>query len=181
MIMLLRFIKFQIILTIALLGNTYSIAQSADNQGSILVKSNDEDRPKSIKESLYKMRIAQEKKEYQEMLDRGDEALKLAEDLESAVERSGKLTERDMVKIASVEKLVKKIRSELGGDDEDIDDAGPDRNLRLSPVEAVKSLKSTTISLTNELKKTSRFTISAAAIQSTNAVLRIVRIVRFSK
>lgn len=180
--MLLRFIKFLAILIFALTGAIAVVAQSADNQGSIFTKPNDDDRPKSLKETLEKMRIEQEKKDYKEMLDRGDEALKLTEEIEKIVEKNGKLTEREMAKVASVEKLVKKIRSELGGADDDgnNDDQPQAAKAKLTPVEGVKSLKNSTLSLLDELKKTSRFTISAAAIQSTNTVLRLTKLLRIT-
>ena len=50
----------------------------------------------------------------------------------------------------------------------------------MSPAEAVKSLRAMTVSMYDELKKTSRFTISAAAIESTNALLRITRFLRIT-
>ena len=53
-----------------------------DPTDSVLPKpSNNDDRPKNFKETLQKMRIEKEKKDYQEMLDRGAEALKITEGL----------------------------------------------------------------------------------------------------
>lgn len=169
---------------IAATGCLVCLAQSADNSSSVVPKTGDsrDDYPKTFRETLEKLRIEKEKKEYQEMLDRGNEALKLTEELEKAVEVNGTLTEREHAKIANVEKLVKKIRGELGGNDED-DREKENGSIfaRLSPVDAVKSLRSATVSLMDELKKTTRFSISAAAIQSTNAVLRVVKFLRFTK
>ncbi len=174
----------QIVFTLALIFSLALIASGQDTSGSILPKpSNDDDRPKSFKETLEKMRIEKEKKEYQEMLDRGAQVLKITEELEKTVEKSGKLSEREYAKVASVEKLVKKIRGELGGDDEEEDDGlirEEAQKRRLSPGEAIKSLRSATVSLLDELKKTTRFSISAAAIQSSNAVLRVARFLRFT-
>lgn len=161
----------------------FCMAQSADNTTSVVPKNDDSrsDYPKSFRETLEKLRIEKEKKEYQEMLDRGNEALKLSEELEKAVEKSGTLTSRDQAKVANVEKLVKKIRGELGGNDEDErENEGGGVLTKLSPIDAVKSLRSATVSLMDELKKTTRFTISAAAIQSTNTVLRVVKFLRFT-
>lgn len=154
-------------------------AQTADNTSSVIPKPGDsrDDHPKSFRETLVKMRIEQEKKEYQEMLDRGTEVLKLTEELEEAIAERGSFTQREFAKVATVEKLVKKIRGELGGDDDDDKDQG---FRRLSPLEAVRTLRQATFGLIDELKKTSRFTISAAAIQSSNAVLRLARFLRIS-
>lgn len=173
----------QIFLPLALICSLTLFASAQDTSGSILPKpSNDDDRPKSFRETLEKMRIEKEKRDYQEMLDRGAEVLKITEELERTVEKSGNLTERDHAKVVSVEKLVKKIRGELGGDDEVDDKEARDeeQKSRLSPGEAVKSLRKATIALLDELKKTTRFSISAAAIQSSNAVLRVARFLKLT-
>ncbi len=179
--MLFRFTQLLIISAVILTGGFSAFAQNADNTSSVIPRSSDnkEDQPKSFRETLVKMRIEQEKKDYKEMLDRGNEALKLTEELEKAVEDSGTLTQREFAKVASVEKLVKRIRGELGGDDDDKDQK-IDQPSRLSPKEAVKTLRKATLSLIDELKKTTRFSISAAAIQSTNAVLRLARFLKIS-
>lgn len=167
----------------ALLIVLSSFAMGQDPGDSILPKpSRTDDHPKSFKETLEKLRIEREKKEYQEMLDRGNEVLKITEELEKSVDESGRLSEREIAKVASVEKLVKKIRGELGGDDEDDEKAIREemQKSRLSPVEAVKSLRTATVALIDELKKTTRFSISAAAIQSTNAVLRVAKFLKIT-
>lgn len=153
-------------------------AQSADDRTLMGKPGDDEERPKSLKESLEKMRIAQEKKEYSQMLERGEEALRLSEQLEKEFARNGKLTPADQTRIANIEKLTKKIRSELGGSGDG--DAEDQERKMMSPAEAVKSLRAMTVSMYDELKKTSRFTISAAAIESTNALLRITRFLRIT-
>ena len=142
-----------------------------------------DDTPKNFKEMLDKMRIEKDKKDHDQMVERGEEVLKLSEDLEKTVDQNGRLTEKDYAKVATVEKLVKKIRSELGGDDDDgaVDDEPlKPQSKPLSPMDAVKSLRSTTEKMFDELKKTTRFTISATAIQTTNAVLRLARFLKIS-
>jgi hypothetical protein len=158
-------------------------AYAQDTSSSVLPKPpSREDYPKTFKETLEKLRIEREKKEYQEMLDRGTEVLKITEELEKAVAQNGRLSETEIAKVASVEKLVKKIRGELGGDDEEDDKEirADAQKSRLSPKDAIKSLHSATVALMDELKKTTRFSISAAAIQSSNAVLRVAKFLRFT-
>jgi len=85
----------------------------------------EEEKPKSFQESLEKMRIEKDKKDHDQMVERGVEIVKISEELEKAVDQNGHLTDKDVSKVATVEKLVKKIRSELGGaddDDNDVDD-----------------------------------------------------------
>jgi hypothetical protein len=180
--MLLRSLFFLLLFSVLTAGSMSSYAQNADDRTSSLLAKpgeDDRDRPKSIKESLEKMRINQEKKEYTQMLERGEEALKLSEQLEKDFAQNGKLTQADHARIANIEKLTKKIRSDLGGnDDSDSEEKG--RQV-MSAGEAVKSLRAMTISMYDELKKTSRFTISAAAIESTNALLKVTRFLRITK
>src|SRR5262245_51015475 len=67
-----------------------------------------EDLPKNMKETLERMRIDQDKKEYKEMLTRGEEAVKLSDELQHSFAETGKLSNQDMAKLARVEKLVRK-------------------------------------------------------------------------
>lgn len=141
-------------------------------------------------EQMEKLRIAHEKKEHGEMLTRAEEALKLSEDLERSIAINSQLSERDRGKLQDLEKLVRKIRTELGAKDVNSDknviDEGDDiadedeapKNVN-DVVSGFKILRESTVKLVDEIRKTTRFTISAAAIQSSNAVLRITRMLRF--
>ncbi len=128
--------------------------------------------------------VEQRKKEHDEMLKRGEKALELSEQLERAFSQNNTLSPQDMEKLEGLEKIVKKIRSDLGGDDDD--DGGDDQpeaartDKPVDLVDGFKILQSNTVKLVNELKKTSRFSISAVAIQSSNSILKIVRFLRFS-
>ncbi|MFT3745348.1 MAG: hypothetical protein QM785_13775 [Pyrinomonadaceae bacterium] len=184
--MLLRCVLFVFLAAVFSVFSSEIRAQNADGRGSIVPKTSDanddDDKPKSFRETLVKLRIDKEKKDYDDMLGRGEEALKLSEELEKAYEQNGRLNANEITKLATVEKLVKKIRSELGGDDDDDDDdkASPPP-APLDQKEAVRSFRSTTVKLFDELKKTTRFTVSAAAIQTSNAVLRLAKFLRISR
>ena len=145
-------------------------------------KTND-DQPVGLRETREKLRIDQEKKEYQEMVDRSQQAFKLSQDIEKSFEQQSTLTRADQEKLDELEKLVKKVRSELGGgNSEESDD--PDQSVDSGPktmADAAKALSIYTAKLVDELKKTSRFGISALAIQSSNSALRLVRFLRVSK
>jgi hypothetical protein len=139
---------------------------------------------RSFREQMEKLRIAKEKKEYEELLERGQQALRLSEELEA----SQQLTGEDVAKLESLEKIVKKIRGELGGRDDDgnVPDAESEPDNEREPAslgvgDALKNLKDQTVKLVDELKKTTRFSISAAAIQSSNAVLRLTRFLRLRR
>ena len=181
--MLIRLALLVFLAAVSLAGASVSYAQSADNRGSVIPKTgsdDDDDHPKSFKETLVKLRIDKEKKEYEEMLERGEEALKLSEQLERAYDQSGRLNNDELNKLNTVEKLVKKIRNELGGDD-DADDEKAVIEPPLSQEVAVKNFRTTTLKLLEELKKTTRFTVSAAAIQASNAVLKLARFLKISR
>ena len=141
-------------------------------------------QPKTFREMMQKMRIDQEKKDYEEMLDRGQQAAKISDQLEQTFEQRASLSRSDREMLDDLEKLVKKIRGELGGDDDDDVDADAPPNDDSKPKSAAdgfRSLQTLTVKLVDELKKTSRFGISAVAIQSSNAVLKVVRFLKFSK
>jgi len=178
------------IVMLALAGGISCFGQAADNKSSFVLKpgeSEDDDKPKSFQETMVKLRIEKEKKDYDEMINRGETALRLSEELERAYTNNGKLTQNEVAKLETVEKLVKKIRNELGGDDEgeDKESKGPPNEFtasesKLTPGDAIKSFRETTVRLFEELKKTTRFTVSAAAIQTSNAVLKLARFLRIS-
>jgi hypothetical protein len=177
------FFRSLVAASLAFLFSVAAFGQNAENNSASIGKPDDkENTPKGLKETLVKMQIEREKKDFQEMLDRGEEAAKLSVQVERSFESRGVLTEEDRQKIDSVEKLVKKIRGELGGSDDDNseeDDAQTKDKPPTDIVSGVKYLRDSTSRLLDELKKTSRFSISAAAIQSSNAVLKIARFLRF--
>lgn len=163
-------------------GAQLGSSQSADNRSSILpgAQSEDDQKPKSFRETLQKMRIDKEKKEYAEMIERGEEALKITTELETSFQKNGSLQPSEIRKLNEVEKLVKKIRSELGGDDDDDDEKSqPAASPRRSDL--ISSFRSSAEKLLDELKKTSRFTVSAAAIAASNTVLRLTRLLKGGK
>lgn len=144
-----------------------------------------EDLPKNIKESLIKSRIEQEKKEHEELLQKAEEATKLSAELQEAYEKNNTLSVEDKKKLDRLEKLLKKIRKDLGGDDDGDDpkEKSVNSNETEKPsnvVTALNKLRSSSVSLFDELKKTSRFSISVVAIQSSNAILKVIRFLRFS-
>lgn len=140
-----------------------------------------EDVPQGLKENLAKVCIEARKKEYSEMLKRGEEALKLSDELEKAFASSNSLSADDRKKLERLEKIVKKIRSDLGGDDDGMQVETDENDSPLSMSKAFDVLKKNTVKLVEELKKTTRYSISAAAIQSSNLLLKVVKFLRFGK
>ena len=137
-----------------------------------------EEEAKVIKDMLAKQQSEREKKEHEELLKRAETALLISDDIEKALEDAKELTSAEEKKLVELEKVVKKIRDDLGGDeDEEAEneaESGP-KDLR----DVFVALRKSTLQLVEEVKKTTRFSISAAAIQSSNTVLRLVRSLKF--
>src|SRR5512140_3182769 len=84
----------------------------------------EEEMPLSVRENRERMRIDKEKKDYEDMIEHGQDIAALAERVEHSFTQHGTVSEADLANIEAVEKGVKKIRSDLGGgdDDETVDD-----------------------------------------------------------
>ncbi len=157
-------------------------AQSAENEGMF---PNDVDRVRtrpsnSIREMVEKQRAAKRKKEHEEMLKRGEEAMELIGQLNTSFETAGGLTKDDREKLDRLEKLASKIRDDLGGDGDGDDRFTAEETPPADVRQGFIALKESTEKLVKELKRTSRFTISAAAIQTSNAVIKFARFLRIA-
>lgn len=140
-----------------------------------------EEVPKSILEVLAKGRIEREKKDRDELLERGKEAVKLSAELEKSFVQNNQLSTDDRKKLDRLEKLVKKIRSGIGGKDDDDEKSAELVEQPSSLLDALKTLQSNTIQLVDELQKTSRYTVSVIAIESSNMLLKVVRFLRLGR
>ena len=132
-----------------------------------------------FKEMLSKQRVLHDKKEFAELQQRVDDALRLSEALFRASNNKQPLAPYDRDKLLELEQVVKNIRDDLGADDPG-DSDGLDREPESLPA-AVKSLQEMTASLVGELKNATRFTISAKAIEKSNSVLQLIRFIRLKK
>lgn len=140
---------------------------------------NKEDYPTGVRESLARQRIEREKKDFAELLSRGEEAVKISGELENSFTQNNQLSTDDRKKLDRLEKLVKKIRNEIGGDEDDEKNALDGRPLSVG--NALKALQENTIKLVGELKKTSRYSVSVIAVESSNVLLKVVRFLRGGK
>ena len=164
-----------------------TLGQSTEPPIVRIPSADDKNNPeaKSIQEMLTNQQISRRKKEHDEMLKQGEEALKISQELEDSFEAKDNLSNRDVQKLQELEKIVFKIRRELGGDDDDklhetsLD--GSENTARSSIGAAFKFLRSSTVKLVEELKKSTRFSISVAAIQASNSVIKFARFLRLKK
>jgi hypothetical protein len=137
-----------------------------------------EEDAKIVKEMLAKAQSEREKKEHKELLERADIALELSDELEKMFEEGQHLAADDK-RLVELEKVVKKIRDDLGGDEEDEDEATAMEEGPKDVKDAFLALRKSILQLADEVKKTTRFSISVAAIRSSNSVLKLVRFLRF--
>lgn len=176
--MMFSFSRSILILVFIACAVTYAAAQTdAATRGGVPPK---EDYSTGIQESLARQRIEREKKDFAELLARGEETVKISGELEKSFEQNNQLSAEDRKKLDRLEKLVKKIRAEIGGSDDDDETAELD-NKPLSVGSALKSLQNNTSKLVGELKKTTRYSVSVVAVESSNLLLRVVRFLRVGK
>ena len=164
-----KFIRFALLFagSLILVGGAASVRTQADEDpifGSARARKG-EDPPRSIQESLSRMRIEKDKKDFIEMVKRGDDAAKLAAELKEEAAAG------QQEQISSIGKLVRKIHDELGAEGSGDDDTA----LPSTQPDAIKALREQVNGLAEDLKKTNRFTVSAAAIDRTNEILRLVK------
>ncbi len=140
----------------------------------------DPDRPITVRERLTKARIERARKNHEELIKRGSEALQLSESIERSLEANGSFSKKDLENLGELEKVVTRIRKDLGGNSDretqrlTVEELAETGDL----VSAFKFLRSSTVTLVDELKKSSRFTISAAAIHASNTVISVARFLR---
>lgn len=130
------------------------------------------------KERMMTLCIEENKKEFKKLIKNSEEVAKLSSEIETSFTENNRLSNDDQKKLKRVEKLLKKIQKELRAnkDDEDENEDKPS-----STLQAIKDLQTNTTKLLKEIKKTTRYTISTAAIQSSNVVMKIVKFLRFRK
>ncbi len=162
---------------VTLFAADFAVAQIDPVSGNQRSRNGQEELPKNIRETLAKQRIEREKKEYDELLKRTEEAVKLSEEIESSFDVAGSVSTEDLKRLEKLEKLVKKIRSDLGGNDDE--DKNAEEEAPATRESAFKSLQSAAGKLLDEIKKSTRYSISAVAIQSSNALLKVLKFIRF--
>lgn len=163
-----KFINFRLILVILLLAIGYSSAQA---QFSTSPK--EDNLSKSMKEMLAKGEIERKQEDFEELVARTEQALKISEEIERSFSHKQQISSTDQKKLKELEKLIKKIRSELGADGDEDDEEIPS-----SKKTVVEKLKSASLNLLDEVKQTTKYTISATAIETSNSILRFVKFLR---
>ncbi|MBX7172891.1 MAG: hypothetical protein K1X72_18110 [Pyrinomonadaceae bacterium] len=136
------------------------------------------DLPETLQETLQKRRIKEEEKEFQELIKNGEEAVKISEEVSKNFDQTKKISSEDQKKLEKLEKLVKKIRQELGAE-EDKEKTEDDSPSSLSA--AINNLKSKSLNLLDELKKRTKFSISVVAVESSNSIWKLIKFLKLSR
>lgn len=131
-----------------------------------------------LKERMIELCIADNKREFEKLLERTEELARLTDEIETSFNENNSLSDKDRKKLDEAEDLVSKIRKELKADDDDNEDQ---KKKPRNVVEAIILLKENTTRLVDEIKKTSRHSISVVAIQSSTTVLKLVKWLRFNR
>ncbi|KXJ99527.1 MAG: hypothetical protein UZ17_ACD001002372 [Acidobacteria bacterium OLB17] len=170
---------FTIIFALAGILGLAAVASAQDRQqGETPLfprRTGEPDPPEGVREMLERMRIEKAKKDYEEMIDRGEQAAKLAHKIESSVSKREALSTQDRDDLAALEKLTRQIVDALGGDEDDLAEDANAEKTAAGPAATAEELEKAVEQMLAELKKTTRFTVSAAAIESGGAVLRLAK------
>jgi len=122
-----------------------------------------------------KLELKDEKKKYDEHVARAKEVSQLASQLATSFENHKSFLTEDGKKLERLEKLVKRIRNEAGGGEND-DDAGKDIPAGMDQL--VKKVSSMADDLEKQVEGTPRNVVSAAVIDQANKLLGMIQHIR---
>lgn len=130
-------------------------------------------------ENLMKMKIRAEEKEHAEFVERGAEVARLTEEISRSFAEGGSVF-RDLDKLNQLEKVVKKIRKNMGGSDDDKrdDDSETPESNPATIADAIAKLAEIGTNLGESVKASSRYTISADSIDNANELLELINFIR---
>ena len=132
------------------------------------------ERSPAMREQLIKLCIKENKKDFAKLVARTEEIAKLTDEIKKSFDESKTLSNDDREKLERVEDLIEKVRDDLRVSGKGDKDEGPK-----DVVQAVNGLQETASELLAEIKKATRHTISLVAVESSNAVRRFVKFLRF--
>jgi hypothetical protein len=125
-------------------------------------------------ELMAKRAIKQAEKEHLENLDRAREISQVASELQNGIKKRQALTHDDLKRLDRLEKLTKKVRSEAGGEDDDV-------KIEKQPGDlagTISQIGQTARSLSEAVQNTPRQVISASVIDSANVLLELIKMAR---
>ena len=118
--------------------------------------------------------LKKEKKEYEENVERAQDARDLAAELQKTYEIAHSFNAADYKKLERLEKLTRRVRNEVGGSNTDADP----KELPRTQDEAVSLLADMAKELCDEVQKTPRRVVSASIINQANKLIALIQYVR---
>ena len=125
-------------------------------------------------EARTRLALKEEKKKYEEHVERAQEARDLAAELQKTYEIAHSFNAADYKKLERLEKLTRRVRNEVGGSNTDADP----KELPRTHGEAVSLLADLTKELCDEVEKTPRRVVSASIIDQANKLIALIQYVR---
>jgi len=121
-----------------------------------------------------KRAIKAAEKDHQENVHRAHEIADLAKDLQKTLKEKSTIDHDSIKKLDRIEKLTKKIRSEAGGEEEEVDIIDRPANITA----AVGQIADSAESLSKAVENTPRQVVSASVIGKANVLLQLIRLLR---
>lgn len=134
--------------------------------------------PIGFREKLIKIRIDEDKEDFNKLISRTETVSKLSKEIHASYERNNTLTPKDWSKLKEIKKLLKKIRRKLSAKNDG------KKMLNRKPkslADAINELRENTAFLLKEIRKTNRYSISVAVVQSSNTAWKLVKFIRLKK
>ncbi|HEX6045838.1 MAG TPA: hypothetical protein VFZ22_15195 [Pyrinomonadaceae bacterium] len=169
-------LKFTSLICALLIFPAFASAQTRPMPPSEMDPSTTRERPMTEMEAEMKAKLAIKyaEKGYQENLDRAKEIAQIGKELKSAVTGKALLNSDSQKKIERLEKLTRKIRSEAGGGDQEVD-------LHDRPTDVpstVTRIAEAAETLSKDVQNTPRQVVSTSVIENANVLLELIKIVR---
>ena len=166
------------LLVVALFGVCAQPAVAQRRITSIVDASNGDGDEQKLSPMEEEMRVKREieasDKAHKENVNRARTLVSLSESLVTAYKANNQLSREDLKKLKRAEKLVKRIRDDAGGCEQEVD---PEENPKdLST--ALTRLLELSDSLKQRVEKTPKRVVSAAIIDEANVLLELIRMVR---
>jgi hypothetical protein len=121
-----------------------------------------------------KREIKMAEKDHQQNLDRAHEIADIGKQLKESLSGKSTFNREYLKKIERLEKLTRKIRSEAGGEDQEV--SIPHKPTDLSST--VTQIAEATESLAKDVEKTPRQVVSASVICNANVLLELIKVAR---
>jgi len=120
-----------------------------------------------------KREIKMAEKDHQENLNRAREIAEIGKQLKESFQNKNSLDRDCFKKIERLEKLTKKVRSEAGGEDEEVNISRP---TDLSS--AITQITEASETLSKDVQNTPRRVVSASVISNANVLLELIKVAR---